>query len=54
MILPARMQFLMNRLRERLWVKPMIACVLSVAGVALAHLVDSIPIDWKEIGRAHV
>jgi uncharacterized membrane protein len=47
MILPARMQFLMNRLRERLWVKPMIACVLSVAGVALAHLVDSIPIDWK-------
>ena len=47
MILPARMQFVMNRLRERLWVKPMIACVLSVAGVALAHLVDSIPIDWK-------
>jgi len=47
MILSARMQFLMNRLRERLWVKPMIACVLSVAGVALAHLVDSIPIDWK-------
>jgi len=47
MILPARMQFLMNRLRERLWVKPLIACALSVAGVALAHLVDSIPIDWK-------
>lgn len=30
-----------------MWVKPLIACVLSVAGVLLAHLADAIPIDWK-------
>ena len=47
MQLPNRLQFLLNRLRERLWVKPLVACVLSVAGVALAHLADSVPVDWK-------
>jgi uncharacterized membrane protein len=47
MQLPDRLQFLLNRYRERLWIKPVIACVLSVAGVLLAHFADSIPIDWK-------
>jgi len=42
-----QLQFLRNRLRERLWVKPLIACILSVAGVLLAHLADSISVDWK-------
>lgn len=42
-----QLQFLLNRLRERLWVKPLIACVLSIAGVLLAHVADAIPIDWK-------
>lgn len=45
--MPHRYQFLLNRLRERLWVKPIIACILSIGGVLLAHLADSIPVDWK-------
>jgi uncharacterized membrane protein len=38
--MPDRFRFLLSRLRERLWVKPLIACVLSVAGVLLAHMTD--------------
>lgn len=51
-----RLQFLFNRLRERLWVKPLIACILSVGGVLLAQLADSVPIDWKvpEIAQGSV
>ena len=51
-----RLQFLFNRLRERLWVKPLIACILSVGGVLLAQLADTIPIDWKvpEIAQGSV
>lgn len=54
--MPTQLQFLLNRLRERLWVRPLIACILSVAGVLLAHLADSIPIDWKipEIAQGSV
>lgn len=47
MHIPDHLQFILNRYRERLWIKPAIACVLSVAGVLLAHIADSIPIDWK-------
>ena len=56
MQLPDRLQFLLNRYRERLWIKPVIACVLSVAGVLLAHLADSVPVDWKvpEIAQSSV
>lgn len=51
-----QLQFFLNRLRERLWVKPVIACFLSVAGVLLAHLVDAIRIDWEipEIAQGSV
>ncbi|QJE02595.1 DUF2254 domain-containing protein [Massilia forsythiae] len=54
--MPTRFQFFFNRLRERLWVKPLIACVLAVAGVLLAHLADSLPGDWKvpEIAQGSV
>lgn len=45
--MPSQLQFILNRLRERLWVKPLIACILSVSGVLLAQLADSIPVDWK-------
>jgi len=38
---------LLNRLRERLWVKPMIACIVSVACVLLAQMADYIAYDWK-------
>lgn len=40
-----RLRFLLSRLRERLWIKPLIACVLSVAGVLLAHLADRMAVD---------
>ena len=54
--MPNQFQFFFNRLRERLWVKPLIACILSVAGVLLAHLADSLPGDWKvpEIAQGSV
>ncbi|SFD14341.1 DUF2254 domain-containing protein [Massilia yuzhufengensis] len=54
--MPAHFHFLLNRLRERLWVKPLIACVLSLTGVALAHIADSIPVDWPvpEIAQGSV
>lgn len=42
-----QIEFLLIRLRERLWVKPLIACFLSVLGVLLAHLADGMPVDWK-------
>lgn len=35
-----RLRFLLSRLRERLWIKPLLACALSVIGVLLAHLAD--------------
>ena len=46
----------MNRLRERLWVKPLFACVLSIMGVVLAHVADGISVDWKvpEIAQTSV
>ncbi|THC41858.1 DUF2254 domain-containing protein [Massilia sp. Mn16-1_5] len=47
MYIPGHFQFLLNRLRERLWVKPVIACVLSVAGVLLAHAADGVALGWK-------
>lgn len=56
MHIPDQFQFLLNRLREHLWVKPLIACVLSIGGVALAHVADSIPVDWEvpEIAQGSV
>ncbi|MET0981230.1 MAG: DUF2254 domain-containing protein [Telluria sp.] len=43
-------------MRERLWIKPVLACILSVAGVLLAHVADAIQIDWKvpEIAQGSV
>ncbi len=56
MHIPDQLQFLLNRLREHLWVKPLIACVLSIGGVALAHVADSIPAAWEvpEIAQGSV
>lgn len=54
--MPGNLHFLLNRLRERLWVKPMIACILSIAGVGLAHLADNTSTDWSvpEIAQGSV
>ena len=35
-----RFKFLFNRIRERLWVRPLLVCMLSVAGVLLAKAVE--------------
>ncbi len=35
-----RWQFLLNRLRERLWVKPLLACLFSIGAVFFAHVSD--------------
>lgn len=35
-----RWQFLLNRLRERLWVKPLLACLFSIGAVFFAHISD--------------
>ncbi|CAH0262553.1 hypothetical protein SRABI118_03261 [Massilia sp. Bi118] len=40
-----RLRFLLSRLRERLWIKPLAACLLSVTGVLLAHLADRSFVD---------
>lgn len=36
----SRIEFLLNRLRERLWVKPLFVCFLSIGGAFLAHMAD--------------
>lgn len=36
-----RLLFLLNRIRERLWVKPLLLCLLSISGVVLARQADN-------------
>jgi hypothetical protein len=40
------LSFVIKRLRERLWIKPLIICVLSIGAVFLANLMDK-----TELGR---
>ncbi|WP_296943188.1 DUF2254 domain-containing protein [uncultured Massilia sp.] len=40
-----QLRYLFSRLRERLWIKPLLACLLSVAGVLLARLADGMIVD---------
>lgn len=37
--------FILNRVKERLWVKPMLMCLLSIAGALVAKTVDMIDIN---------
>lgn len=37
---PDRIRFLLNRLRGKLWVKPLAVCRLSIAGAFMAKLAD--------------
>lgn len=39
-LITSRIKFLIRRLRERLWVKPLAYCVLAVIGALLAHAAD--------------
>ena len=38
-----RWQFILNRLGEQLWVKPLLMCLLSIAGALLAAAADLLP-----------
>jgi uncharacterized membrane protein len=40
-----RIRFFLNRVRERLWVRPLIYCILSVSGTFLAKMVDNTKIS---------
>jgi len=35
-----RLKFLISRIRERLWVRPLVMCILSVGAVFFAKMVD--------------
>lgn len=39
-VISDRIKFFINRTRERLWVKPLASCVLSIAGALIAKLAD--------------
>lgn len=41
-----KVSFVVSRLRERLWIKPVSFCLLSIAAVFLASL-----LDMTELGR---
>jgi len=39
-----RINFFLNRLRERLWVRPLVVCLVSIAGVFVLQFVDRTPL----------
>lgn len=47
----SRVKFLINRLRERLWVRPLTYCILSIAGAFIAKLADHVDhgIDFPKV-----
>lgn len=40
-----RIRFFLSRLSERLWVRPLVMCLLSIAGAFVAHVADNWGID---------
>jgi uncharacterized membrane protein len=51
-----QLRYLLSRLRERLWIKPLLACALSVAGVLLARCADDMLVatDVPEVTQESV
>ncbi|WP_300498100.1 DUF2254 family protein, partial [Marinobacter sp.] len=51
-----RLRFAFSRMKERLWVKPLVLCVLSVCGTFLAMLADDLGLAGTvpRINRASV
>lgn len=47
MILVDKIRFFANRLKERLWVKPFITCVVSLFAVSLAKLTELSGFEWR-------
>ncbi|MDK8464189.1 DUF2254 domain-containing protein [Marinobacter sp. SS13-12] len=42
MLSPDKFRFFISRIKERLWVKPLVLCVLSIGGIYIASLADDI------------
>ena len=40
-----KLKFLLSRIRERLWVKPIAMCILSIVAVFLAKTADYVEFD---------
>lgn len=40
LLTPDRLRFFISRLKERLWVRPLVLCVLSIGGTFIARLAD--------------
>ncbi|MDF2179450.1 DUF2254 domain-containing protein [Aliiglaciecola sp. CAU 1673] len=51
-----RLRFWLNRLGERLWVRPLVVCLLSIAAVFLAKWLEGTAVDdyLPDVGRASV
>ncbi|HCM05089.1 MAG TPA: DUF2254 domain-containing protein, partial [Oceanospirillales bacterium] len=45
--LPSLVRFYLARIRERLWIKPLMSCVLSIGAVMIAGIVDGITLGVK-------
>ena len=45
--IPNTIRFYLARIRERLWIKPLMSCVLSIAAVLIAGVADDIDIGIK-------
>jgi uncharacterized membrane protein len=45
--LPSLVRFYLARIRERLWIKPLMSCVLSIGAVMIAGVVDGITLGIK-------
>lgn len=41
------LRFFLNRLKERLWIKPLLFCLLSIVAALLAHLADNLSINMN-------
>lgn len=42
MMTPDRLRFVISRIKERLWVRPLVLCVLSIGGTFIARLADDV------------
>lgn len=45
--LPSLFRFYLARIRERLWIKPLMSCVLSIGAVMIAGVVDDVDLGIK-------
>lgn len=49
--LPSLVRFYLARIRERLWIKPLMSCVLSIGAVMIAGVVDGITLGVQAVEK---